>query len=131
MATVVTVQARPANGFPAGYVQLPSAAGQYAAEFPPPPQVTRAGDDLMLRHTNTIVKLGFRPQLLTGRAGDLSLNVARGGQTGKVVAEPDQGFFTQVYLGGHEALIEMEQLSPLFAVGEPASFAVVLQGASR
>ena len=131
VATVVTVQARPAKGFPAGYVQLPSAAGRYAAEFPPPPQVTRAVDDLTLRHTNTIVKLGFRPQPLTGCAGDLSLTVARGVQTGKVVAEPDQGFFTQVYLGGHEALIEMEQLSPLFAAGEPASFAVVLQGASR
>jgi len=126
--TIVAVHAQPEEKFPAGYVQLPSAGGPFAIKFAPTPQVTRTGDDLALRHTDAIVKLGFRPQTLTGRAGDFTLLVSRGAQHGTVAGEPDRGFFTQVYLGGRESLIEMEQLSPIFPAGAPAAFEVVLAG---
>jgi hypothetical protein len=126
--TVVTVQAHPTKEFPAGYVRLPSMVSRFSTDFPQPAQVVRAGNDLTLRHTGVIEKLGFTPQPLIGRTGELSLTVTLGTQTGTVIAGPDQGLFTQVYLGGDEPLIELEQLSPLFVAGEPAAFAVVLEG---
>lgn len=129
--TVVAAQARPADNFPAGYVRLPSMVSRFAGEFSPPAQVTRSGDQLTLRHTEAIEKLGFFPQPLTGQAGNYVLTVARGTQNGTVVSEPDQGFITQVYLGGREAFIELEQLSPLFAAGQSASFDVVLEARLR
>ena len=130
-ATIVSAQAHPRDKFVAGYVRLPSMVSRFAAEFSQPAHVTRVGDELTLRHVRVIEKLGFTPQLLTGHVGNYSLTVTRGAQTGSVVSEPDQGFFTQVYLGGEEPFIELEQLSPLFAAGQPASFAVVLEGKIR
>jgi hypothetical protein len=127
-AMVVSVQAVSAKGFPAGYVRLPSASSRFSADFTPPPQVTAVASQLTLRHSSAIEKLGFRPQALIGRAGAYDLTVSRGTQTGQEQAEPDAGFFTQVYLGGHEPLIELEQLSPLFSPAAPASFTVVLEG---
>lgn len=129
--TVVDVQARPAAAFPAGYVRLPSMVSGFSTEFTQPGQVTRTGNDLTLRHTDVIEKLGFPPQSLKGHSGSYLLTVTCEGQTGQVVDEPDRGFFTQVYLGGGEALIELEQLSPLFKAGEPTSFTVGLEGTER
>lgn len=126
--TIVTVQAHPTREFPAGYVRLPSMVSRFSTEFAQPEQVSREGDRLMLRHTGVIEKLGFNPQPLVGRTGKLSLTVTRGPQNGTVIAGPDQGLFTQVYLGGDEPLIELEQLSPMFVAGEPATFTVVLEG---
>jgi hypothetical protein len=84
-----------------------------------------------LRQLGALLKLGFRPQALNGRSQALTLRVSRGVQTGLAAAAPDQGFFTQVYLGGPEPFIELEQLSPQFASGAPASFAIVLEGFRR
>lgn len=130
-STVVTARAHPVDKFVAGYVRLPSMVSHFAAEFPQPAHVTRTGDELTLRHIGAIEKLGFSPQTLTGRSGNYVLTVARGTQSGTVMSEPDQGFFTQVYLGGQEPFIELEQLSPLFAAGQPASFTVVLEAKLR
>ena len=48
------------------------------------------------------------------------------------MGEPDAGFHTQVYLSeANEAFAELEQLSPLFAPGQPARFEIVLTGAAR
>jgi hypothetical protein len=126
---VVTAIAQPEDKFPAGYVQLPSTAGPFAASFPPPPHVSRDGEALRLHHTGTVAKLGFRPQPLVGRTGEHTLLVRRGPQTGTATAAPDEGFFTQVYLSGPDGtFIELEQLSPIFSSGAVASFAVVLEG---
>jgi len=126
--TTVSARAQPEEDFPAGYVQLPSTAGPFAAKFSPPPQVTTTGDALSLRNTGAVLKLGFRPQTLTGHVGDFILSVSRGAQHGTVASEPDRGFFTQAYLGGREPFIELEQLSPIFPAGAPAVFEVVLTG---
>jgi hypothetical protein len=131
-ATVVAARARPEEKFPAGYVELPSTAGPFAASFAQPKHVTRAADDLTLRHTGEVVKLGFRPQFLTGTAGNLVLQVSRGDQAGAVAGEPDEGFFSQVYLSnGAQGFIELEQLSPVFAPGSGGSFATVLEACLR
>lgn len=128
--TIVTVQAHPTKEFPAGYVRLPSMVSRFSTDFPQPAQVIRAGNDLTLRHTGVIEKLGFFPQPLCGHTGNYLLTLMLVGQTGTIVDGPDQGLFTQVYLGGDETLIELEQLSPLFAAGETASFTVGLEGSA-
>jgi hypothetical protein len=128
-ATTVSVDARPEQDFPSGYVQLPSGAGPFAARFDQPPHVTRSGDALVLRHTGKIMKLGFRPQTLTGRIDGYQLRVSRGPLTGATVGEPDEGFHTQVYLsGGGESFVELEQLTPLLAPRQDARFEIVLTG---
>jgi hypothetical protein len=131
-AMTITAAAQPEENFPAGYVLLPSTAGPFAARFADPPQVTRAGAALALRHTGAVVKLGFRPQTLTGRLGGFELQVSRGAATGATVGEPDAGFHTQVYLSsGDEAFAELEQLSPLFGPGQAARFEMVLTVVGR
>lgn len=131
-AMAIAAEARPEENFPAGYVLLPSTSGPFAARFAAPPQVTRTGDSLALQHSGSVVKLGFRPQTLTGRLGGFELQVSRGAATGETVGEPDEGFHTQVYLSsGNEAFAELEQLSPLFAPGRPARFEMVLTLVAR
>lgn len=130
--TLVEAQARPEASAPAGYVLLP--AGQtprLMTEFAQAAHVTRDGTALQLRHLDRVLKLGFRPQTLAGRSTTLALQVSRGSENGPVLASPDQGFFTQVYLGGHEPFIELEQLSPVFAPGPAASFGIVLEGVEQ
>jgi len=128
-ATVrVAVASRPEPDFPAGYVRL----APFAARFEEPPAVTRTNHSLALRHTGAVVKLGFRPQALTGRIGGFELRVSRGGQTGQTAGDPDEGFHTQVYLSeANEAFAELEQLSPLFAPGQRARFEILLTGTAR
>ncbi len=130
--TLVTVQAQPEKDFPAGYVELPSTAGPFAARFPQPQQVTRRTDNLVLRHNGEVVKLGFRPQPLLGTADDFILHVRRATPAGPAAGEPDEGFYSQVYLSnGGQGFIELEQLSPLFAAGSAGAFATVLEARPR
>ena len=76
--TVVTTQAHPEENFPAGYVELPSTAGPFAAKFSPPRHVARGENTLTLRHMAEVVKLGFRPQTLAGTQDEFILLVGRG-----------------------------------------------------
>jgi hypothetical protein len=81
-----------------------------------------------LRFLDRIEKLGFQPQTLAARIDDIVLEVSAGTGSGEVKATPDDGFVTQVYLGsGENQLIELEQLSPLYAPGGDASFEIVLR----
>jgi hypothetical protein len=129
---VVNVTARPDHGASLGYVLLPSSATpHFATEFAPPPQVTARGPDLTLRHVHQVQKFGFVPQTLTAHEESLTLTISRGHQTGKIAGEPDDGFFTQVYLGGPEPFIELEQLSPRFAPNEAGSFTIEITGRAR
>ena len=128
---VIDAAIRPEPAAPAGYVLLP--AGQTPnrlTEFAPPAQVTRDGATVHLRYIAAILKPGFRPETLIGHGGTTVLQVGRGAQSGVTVGEPDAGFLTQVYLGGHEPFIELEQLSPLFAAGSTARFEITLQARS-
>lgn len=126
---VVNVTASPGKIAPHGYVQLTSSvAPRFATDFPPPPQVTANGRALTLRHTDRVQKLGFTPQALNAHETTLGFTVSRGEQHGTIAGEPDAGFFTQVYLGGPEPFIELEQLSPSFSPGADASFTIELEG---
>ncbi len=124
----VLVAAVPETAAPDGYVLLP--AGDWpklTAQFKPPLHVTPlAGHALELRHVEAVLKPGFRPQALIAHRAGFALHVERGEQRGRVVAEPDAGFFTQVYLGGSEPFTELEQLSPAWSPAEPASFEIIV-----
>jgi hypothetical protein len=127
--TLVRAEVHPADAFPTGYVRLLSGAGPFTARFTPPAHASLAGDQLTLRHTGDVGKYGFRPQVLTGTRSGYALVVTRGTQTGAVVDEPDAGFLSQVYLSeAREPFVEIEQLSPRFAAGQPASFEMILTG---
>jgi hypothetical protein len=129
-ATQISVEALPDASAPQGYVRLP--AGQVSkltTIFDPPPHVIRQGNALVLHYLGVTEKLGFRPQALVSRDGlAVAIRVDRGRQTGGVAGGPDQGFFTQVFLGGHEPFIELEQLTPLFSPGASATFEIEIAG---
>jgi hypothetical protein len=130
--TVVEVGLQPEAAAPRGYVLLPSGqTPRFNADFPPPAAATVAGSRLTLRYRpDLILKSGHRPQPLNCRDQGYVLRVSRGPSTGAVAAAPDEGFFSQVYLGGPEPLVELEQLSPMYAPGSPASFATLLEAAA-
>jgi len=124
----VAVQAEPSNEEPRGYVQLHLGRGDHPIKtFPEPPHLQAEGTKLTLRHVGKMEKLGFRQQPLTARIGGETLRVKAGVSSGRVEATPDEGFVTQVYLSGSRApLIELEQLSPLFARDQSARFEIVI-----
>lgn len=130
IGTRISVTAQPDAIAPEGYVRLPAGkVSKLTTTFDPPPHIIRQHNTVSLHYLAVTEKLGFRPQPLAGWDGTaLALTVDRGTQTGQVAGEPDQGFSTQVFLGGNEPFIELEQLTPLFAPGTPASFEIVIEG---
>lgn len=124
----VNVKAEPSAEVPRGYVQLHLGRGpQPVREFPAPPHVSGDGDELTLRFAGKMEKLGFAQQPLVARVGGEILRVQRGVSSGRVVAMPDHGFVTQVYFSSSSApLIELEQLSPLYARDQEARFEIVI-----
>jgi hypothetical protein len=130
-AAEISVEAEVQPRYPAGYVRLPSGVSGFATKFEEPKQVSRHGSALTLRHAIEHEKLGFRPQTLSAKIGDYVLHVARGAEKGKAVAEPDEGFHTQVYIGRHdEPFIELEQLTSIWSSATSASAAVILSAES-
>ena len=128
-SSLIKVSALPGKISPPGYVLLPSTATpRFTAGFSPPPHVAREGDVLVLRHLKKVMKLGFVPQALIALEKTFALKMDRVTATNISGSEPDHGFFTQVYLGGPEPFIELEQLSPMFPSGENGSFAFEIQG---
>lgn len=128
-ALVVGLRAPPSPGVPRGYVQVH--LGRHPSprkEFAPPGQVATGPDGLRLHFTGAMEKLGFVPQPLHAQVGAARFEIARGASTGDATTTPDDGFATQVYLGQpvYSPVIELEQLSPLYAAGQVASFEIVI-----
>jgi len=97
-------------------------------DFPPPPQVLVDGESLRLKFTGAMEKFGFTPQPLRARIAGTTLVLSRGASDGAVAGVPDDGYLTQVYLGeSRSALIELEQLSPLWRGGTEAAFEILLR----
>jgi hypothetical protein len=124
----VHVAAFPDAFAPRGYVRLPAGTVQeLTTEFQPPSQVSGIGHLLELHHNGIVEKLGFAPEVLGANDGPWKLGVARGAHSGRTESEPDHGYLSQVFLGSHEPFIELEQLSPMFAAKETATFEIVLR----
>ncbi len=131
-AASISATASPGKIAPMGYVLLPSTATpRLTADFSPPPQVARKETALTLRHMKKVLKLGFVPQPFAAQEGGFSLTMSRVTTSGDSATEPDKGFFSQVYLGGSEPFIELEQLSPMMPAGKDASFVFEIRGEVR
>lgn len=126
----VDLQASASEETPFGYVQLHlGRTPSPIRRFEEPRHVSRTEAGVTLRHTDRMEKLGFAPQPIVARKGTIRLIVDRGRSEGPFVgAIPDEGFVTQVYLGsGRAPLIELEQLSPLWAAANDALFEIILE----
>lgn len=80
----------------------------------PHPSITVEGDRATVRSGVKVVKLGFVPQALTiTRPSGWKLSVLPGPYQGTALDVPDQGYLSQVWVGGPgPELAELEQLSP-------------------
>jgi hypothetical protein len=131
-ATRVEAQIAPSPSWPSGYMGLIAGNRRSPGALSEPPlHATVDGKTMRLRHIGVVEKLGFRPHALRGRVGPRTVVVGRGQSAGHSLGEPDRGFFTQVYLGGHEPFVELEQLSPLYQAGREAVFEMVIQGVAE
>ncbi|WP_221031581.1 hypothetical protein [Actomonas aquatica] len=114
----IEVDVTPTKDAPQGYIQLPSYFREdYRYEFEPPAHVDYAAD-FAARAFRYIEgepeKFGFKNRPITVRRNGVSLTMSRGDTLGStVVDQPDHGYNTQVFFGGREAFVEIEQLSPL------------------
>lgn len=109
----VTVRLQKTPAIPAGAVL----AQMINPEPPltlPHPSVEVVGDKATVRSGIKVVKLGFAPQALTiTRPNGWMLSVLPGPNRGVALDVPDQGYLSQVWVGGPESnLAELEQLSP-------------------
>lgn len=116
--------------YPRGFVLLPPLAVRkhaVAAQEIPPQMRLVGGGAARLRHTGTTGKFGFPAQTIVARNGVLVWQIAREPLQVAVVDEPDDGFNSQIWLGGAEVpIVELEQLSPRFAAGAEAEFSIVI-----
>ncbi len=128
----VELTAAPAPNAPAGYVQLPGGGQPFATAFAPHPQVQRRGNTLQLAQQSSALKLGFPMQTITATRGEWVLHVRPGTPHGHYMEPPvDAGFYTQVYLGGPEPFIELEQLSPRLTAEDGAFFYIAISAERR
>jgi hypothetical protein len=122
----IEVTAADEPDLPAGYVRLPADGKPFAKTFPTQPHVRRTGRTLEFIRQPSILKAGFRPQTITATRAGWALHVRPKSVHGHHAGQPDEGFFTQLYLGGPEPFIELEQLSPLFTAEDGATFTIAL-----
>lgn len=130
----LTVPPTPTKAFPEGLVLLPPIDDRRkplrADPLPPQVKVTTAG--IHLSQTAKSEKVGFLPSKLVAIYGDYALEVSPGTTTGTEVGQPDDGYYTQVYIGPTAIhVIELEQLSPLLKMGEAGSSTITLDLVKR
>lgn len=87
-------------------------------DFKLPGNIEVQGEEVLLRYSGEDEKLGFHPQVLISELRNERLLVGRGLQQSNNAGSPDDGLYTQVYLGHPDwPTIELEQLGPLHAPG--------------
>lgn len=135
MPPELTATVAPREGFPHGFVLLPPIGGRKMTTSPDPlpTQVERRAAPLVaLRRGDRPEKYGFAPQTLVASGERHELHVGRGPVAGFEVGAPDEGFYSQIYLGpSSSTVIELEQLSPRFKAGEAAEFTMLLEVRAR
>jgi hypothetical protein len=111
---------------PQGYVLLHlGRSPSPQTKFGPRTQIKTQDGKLHISFDGTSEKIGTKPQALVATIGRYQLRVARSDVSGQSAGTPDVGFVTQVYLGRKaEPIIELEQLSDLWAPGVDASFQI-------
>lgn len=109
----ITVQLVKWDEVPAGMVAARMVAPEPAIQLPHP-AVAIAGDRAALTAGVKKLKAGFAPQALTiERPHGWTLSVEPGPFEGVALGSADQGYLSQVWVGGpDDTLAELEQLSP-------------------
>ena len=116
---------------PSGYVLLPFyARNSFLKEFTSPATVETEGERILIRHGDEPLKFGFTPRALRSLQQNVTLTVAPESLTGEPAGELNQGYYTEVFLGGREPFIELEQLSPPLNPASPQrEFVISIAGA--
>ncbi len=127
-ATVVDLTRTPSARWPRGYFRVGGAVGpNYQPDLPLPAGVTESEGAARIAFAGRSDKLAFPPQPLRAQIGAHRLALEFGESRGTEVAAPDEGFYTQVYIGDPASpVVEIEQLSPQYASGAAAEFSMYL-----
>ena len=130
---VIEVDVEPTPDLPNGYIQLGSYFRPEARTTFEPPEHVGPALGFMQRSFKHVPgepeKFGFKNRALVVRRNGVSLTMRRGEILGgDEVGEPENGFNTQIFFGGSEPFVEIEQLSPLLRqTGRPfRSFGIAL-----
>lgn len=124
--TTVELTRAPSSRWPRGYFRVGGAVGPVLdRDLPRPAGVEETTTGVRFAYTGRSDKLAFPPQTLVATCGAQRLLLAFGESRGREVAAPDEGFYTQVYIGDPASpVVEIEQLSPQWAAGEAAEFSM-------
>ncbi|MCF3651451.1 hypothetical protein [Synoicihabitans lomoniglobus] len=129
----VTFVPAPTADAPHGYVLLPFyLRPEFVKTFDRPEFVLHDANLVRVLPTETTEKIGLQSTTLEGHLNAFTLRLRPGQMSGQIVGEPEQGYNTQVFLGGHEPFIELEQLTPRLAAGaDNRAFTVIISGRQR
>jgi hypothetical protein len=124
--TKVALRPAPSAKWPRGYFRVGGAVGpNMQPDLPLPAGVEEVAGGVVMSMAGKSDKLAFPPQTLVARIGGYRLALAFGESHGPETAAPDDGFYTQVYIGNPQGpVVEIEQLSPQWQAGAPGEFSM-------
>ena len=124
--TKVELRTAPSAKWPRGYFRVGGAVGpNMRPDLPLPAGVEEVAGGLVMSIAGKSDKLAFPSQTLVACVGEYRLSLECGESCGPVVATPDDGFYTQVYIGNpKEPVVEIEQFSPQWQAGAAGEFSM-------
>ena len=124
--TKVELRLAPSAKWPRGYFRVGGAVGpNMQPDLPLPAGVEEVAGGVVMSMAGKSDKLAFPPQTLVARIGGYRLALAFGESRGPETAAPDDGFYTQVYIGNPQGpVVEIEQLSPQWQAGAAGEFSM-------
>jgi len=122
--TKVELRPVPNAKWPRGYFRVGGEVGpNMQPDLPLPAGVEEVPGGVVVSIAGKSDKLAFPPQTLVARVGEYRLSLECGESRGPVVAAPDDGFYTQVYIGNPQGpVVEIEQFSPQWQAGAAGEF---------
>ncbi len=126
--TKVELRTAPSAKWPRGYFRVGGAVGpNLRPDLPLPAGVEEVAGGVVVSIADKSDKLAFPPQTLVAQIGGYRLALECGESRGPVEAAPDDGFYTQVYIGEPRApVVEIEQFSPQWRAGAAGEFSMYL-----
>ena len=126
--TQVELRTAPSAKWPRGYFRVGGAVGpNMRPDLPLPAGVEEVPGGVVVSIADKSDKLAFPPQTLVARIGGYRLALECGESRGPEEAAPDDGFYTQVYIGEPQApVVEIEQFSPQWRAGAAGEFSMYL-----
>lgn len=128
-ATTTELRAEPTAKWPRGYFRVGGGEGPVMVpDLALPAAITEMGHgEVRMAYFGRSDKLAFAPQTIVARTADAVLRLEIGASRGEVEATPDDGYYTQVYVGHPGApVVEIEQFSPQWQAGEDGEFSMYI-----